>query len=120
MKIDEVKRKGVNKCIKLLVYLLLLSSRAIASPPTFSAFKSVPCDILITIGYAFAAVIPTIIMLMFVYGAGKYAFSAEDPSARKQALAIIRSAVIGGALFTLTDTLLNIVKGGSSWWDTCT
>jgi hypothetical protein len=55
---------------------------------------------------------------MFLYGATKYAMSADNPGGRKQGKDIIIHAIIGGIIFALwaaISVLLNIGTAGSPW-----
>ncbi|MFH1054559.1 MAG: hypothetical protein V1744_00535 [Candidatus Altiarchaeota archaeon] len=82
-----------------------------------SPFKDVPCSIINQVYGALNVVAPTLMVLMFTYGAVKYIWSAEDPGGRKTAKSICIAAVMGGIIFILVWGMYNVVKQG--WWDLC-
>jgi len=81
-----------------------------ASAQSLAMIEDIPCTV---IGAVFSAVVnvgSALIFIMLLYGAGKYAFAADDPGARKQGKNMMIHAIIGaiimgltGAIITLTD-----------------
>ncbi|MBU0761756.1 MAG: pilin, partial [Candidatus Altiarchaeota archaeon] len=80
-------------------------------------FKTVPCTILDAIFTALTAIGGTIVVTMFLYGGAKYAYSAEDPGARKQGKNMCIHAIIGGILIVLWETVKTILSNGT-WFKT--
>ena len=51
----------------------------------------------------------TLVLLMILYAAVKYVYSADDPGGRKQAKSIVVNAIIGGILLRIAMALADIV-----------
>ena len=80
-------------------------------------FKSLPCTIIMQVSGTFYAVVPALVMVMFVYGGAKYAYSADDAGGRKQGKTICIHAIIGGIIFALVWVVLSSLQ--ASWWGSC-
>ncbi len=78
--------------------LALLASATLAQ----AAIEDVPCSIVAALyTIIFTNVGPTLVGIMFLYGAGKYVYSADDPGGRKQGKEMCIHAIIGGVIITL-------------------
>jgi hypothetical protein len=75
-----------------------------------AAIATVPCTIANAIGNALLVIGPSIVLLMFIYGAAKYAYSAEDPGGRKQGRDICIHAIIGGIIIGLWAVVIGTVS----------
>ena len=101
--------------------LLILAKNALAEPTVSQSardmanlIQSVPCDVIDQVFYAIISVGPGIVAIMFIYGGIKYAYSADDPSGRKQGKTIMIHSLIGAILIMLVDPILNIMGIGGN------
>jgi hypothetical protein len=92
--------------LAVLLFLVLASSVAAGSAPRMDLKV---CSVISPVVDVFVAIGPTLVLLMFLYGAVKYVYSADDPGGRKQGKDICIHAVIGGMLLLLTWSVLTIL-----------
>jgi cbb3-type cytochrome oxidase subunit 3 len=71
--------------------------------------STVVCGVLRPIAETFKTVGPTIVLIMFLYGAVKYAYSADDPGGRKQAKSIVIQSIIAGILLLMVAVFMTIL-----------
>jgi hypothetical protein len=76
---------------------------------------TVPCLIIEGVWNALTVIVPSLITLMFLFGAAKYAYSANDPGGRKQGKNICIHAMIGGILFLLTWAVMDLLEFGTTY-----
>jgi hypothetical protein len=72
--------------------------------------EDVPCSVIVGVWKAISTVGPSLIIVMFLYGAAKYAYGVEEPGARKQGRDICVHAVIGGVLMGLLVGIIHALK----------
>jgi hypothetical protein len=94
------------------VFLVLLLIAVLA--PYFASASATEmvgfvCSIVKPIYDTLQVVGPTLVLIMFVYGATKYAYSADDPAGRKQGKDICVHAIIAGLLLMLSFTVMSIL-----------
>lgn len=106
-----------RKWFAVLFSLFLLS--VVASAADDDLIMNIVCSVIQPVYKALRVATPTLVGLMFMYGAVKYAFSADDPGGRKQAKSIMIHAVIAGILFGLITWVLGTVLGVNGLIDTC-
>jgi hypothetical protein len=107
---DENWRHRVSKkLINAGFGIALLASSASAQQCQDYDMCVLICRIVNTIVGAIRVVGPTIVALMFTYGAVRYIFSADDPAGRKQGKTICVHALIGGCLLLLISWLIGWV-----------
>jgi hypothetical protein len=94
--------------VSLTVFLVLPS----ASAQDMEIANKV-CSVIFPVWDTLKAAGQALVLLMFVYGGTKYAYSADDPGGRKQGKNICIHAIIGGILISLTSGVLTTlnVKG---------
>ena len=80
-------------------------------------FKRLPCSIINDIKSSLEVIVPTLVIIMFVYGGIKYVYSADDAGGRKQGKTVCIHALIGGMIFTLVSVVLSTLK--VTWWGSC-
>jgi hypothetical protein len=90
-----------------IMVLFFLSSLSSASGPA-QIIKNVICGLAAEVRLL-AGVLAT---LMFIYGGAKYAYSADDPGARKQAKNIAVGAIIGAIIVASAGGLVTAIAGG--------
>ncbi|MFH0861899.1 MAG: hypothetical protein V1875_02610 [Candidatus Altiarchaeota archaeon] len=98
----------------LIVPLSLLPSIADATAITF---KPLVCTLLLEVRAAVRTAGASLVVIMFIYGAVKYAFSADDPGGRKSGKMTCIHALIGGILIVLFEVIQTLVS--LTWWGTC-
>jgi hypothetical protein len=98
-----------QKLIKAGFATALLASFASAQVCNDYDMCRLICKIVNTIVGAIRVVGPTLVALMFTYGAVRYIFSADDPAGRKQGKTICVHALIGGLLLLLISWLIGWV-----------
>ncbi|MBD3389041.1 MAG: hypothetical protein GF414_09140 [Candidatus Altiarchaeales archaeon] len=84
---------------------------------SYSTISNVPCTFLLWIWEALKAIIPTMIAIMFIYGAAKYISSADDPSGRQKGKQICMHSVIGALIYILSVSVMLAV--GLTQADVC-
>jgi hypothetical protein len=93
--------------------LLVLSLIAVLTPLLASAgsitMVGFVCSIVKPIYDTLKVVGPTLVLIMFVYGATKYAYSADDPGGRKQGKDICVHSIVAGLLLMLSYTVMSIL-----------
>jgi hypothetical protein len=82
-----------------------------------SGMQTTVCYVINTALYALAVIGPTLVVVMFFYGAAKYIFSADDPGGRKAGKNTIIHSIIGGILILLANTY---IKGALGTWGCAT
>lgn len=88
--------------------LALLASATLAQ----AAIEDVPCSIVSALYQAiFQYIGPTLVGVMFLYGAGKYAYSADDPGGRKQGKEMCIHAILGGVIITMVTGVRTAMGG---------
>ncbi len=55
----------------------------------------------------------SIAIVMFIYGGGKYAYSADDPGGRKQGKNIAMHAIIGMVIVQASKALVSAIGGSA-------
>jgi hypothetical protein len=93
---------------KRWVTLLLLAAATLPSFASAQMWKVV-CNLITPVWFTVTSVGPSLVVVMFVYGAVKYAYSADDPGGRKQGRDICIQAMIGGAIGILTYGILKAI-----------
>jgi len=92
---NDMKPDTLNKTALALLTL---------AAPASAAIEDVPCSIIKALYDAiFLSIGPTLVGIMFLYGAGKYVYSADDPGGRKQGKEMCIHAIIGGVIITMVD-----------------
>ncbi len=95
-----------------LTLVSLLTSGSSVSGAS-NAIHTVPCKLLGGLFSALTTIGPSLVLLMMVYGAAKYAFSADDPGGRKQGKTIFIHAIIGAVIMGLIYIIVKAVLGAS-------
>jgi hypothetical protein len=93
--------------IRILSLVALLNAASTLASAT--SMEKVLCSILMPIGSALRAIGPSLFLVMFVYGAVKYAYSAEDPAGRKQGMSICIHSLVGGIILLMTGRIVQFV-----------
>ena len=75
--------------------------------------SAVPCEVIKQVADALKAIIPGLVGVMFLFGAAKYIYSADDPGGRKQAKSMINAAVIGAILAGTLELARGAIRGGT-------
>jgi len=87
------------------LFILGLSSMASAN-----MFQTV-IDFIAALIVTFRRVGGSLCFVMFIYGGARYIYSSDDPSGRKQAIAICVAAIVGGIIIAITpDILTNLAS----------
>ena len=97
----------------IVLSLLALMPAAVDATVTF---KPLVCSILLQVLDAIQTAGATLVLIMFTYGAAKYAFSADDPSGRKSGKMTCIHALIAGILIILYSVIYGLVSQGNPWW----
>ncbi|MFH0861900.1 MAG: hypothetical protein V1875_02615 [Candidatus Altiarchaeota archaeon] len=83
-----------------------------AASATLTPIHAVPCAVIEAMWEAVRSVAPMIFAIMFLYGAARYVYSADDPGGRKQGKNIIIHAIIGvlimGVLVAIVSIMTNL------------
>jgi hypothetical protein len=82
-------------------------------------FTSMPCTIVKQVKDTIDVVGPTLVLIMFTYGATKYAMSADNPGGRNQGKTICIHAIVAGLLFGLYKVVIPLVAKNITWWTLC-
>jgi hypothetical protein len=90
----------------ILTCLSVLSHTASAGG---GAALTIVCTVVEQVMEAFTYVAPSLVIIMFLYGGIKYAFSSDDPGGRKQGKMICIHAVVGGILILLVEWVATIL-----------
>jgi hypothetical protein len=101
-----------------LAGLILLSFTGLASASTVD-FTSLICSILSSIVETINIVVPTVILIMLLFGVTRYALAADNPGGRKQAKDTIIQSLVGGMIYGLWWTISNLLTFGSGMWTFC-
>jgi hypothetical protein len=119
MSLDAVSRglkaAGGVFSLSAAAVLLLLAPSASAQVD----FKTLPCTIISDVAGVVYIVGPTLILIMFVYGAIKYALAADNPSGRNNGKTICIQAMVAGILWGLWTVISTLLSGYITWWGTC-
>jgi hypothetical protein len=75
------------------------------------AIHDVPCAVIVAMWDALRGVAPALFTIMFLYGAARYAYSAEDPGGRKQGKNIIIQSIIGALIMGTLLVIISILRG---------
>ncbi len=113
---EKIARKKTAKwrlTAALAAAVVILSSQAEATVD----FTPLLCTILTEIKTAVLTVGSTLVLIMFAYGAVKYAFAADDPGGRKAGKMTCIHAIIGGILIVMYAAIESLVHVG--WWNIC-
>lgn len=97
---------------RLLISLMIISLNLYVSAQGGGAIGNLAqkiCDIIEPIYEAVLAAATSLVLLMFVYGGAKYAYSADDPGGRKQGKQIVIHSIIAGILLAIASTVLTTV-----------
>jgi RsiW-degrading membrane proteinase PrsW (M82 family) len=97
--------QGIPKKPLLYVFALSVLMLLATGVSAIIAVKDIVCSVIASVWWALAAIGPSMVLLMFLYGGTKYAYSADDPGGRKTAKNICIHAVIGGILMLLASAL---------------
>ena len=81
-----------------------------------SAIGSPLCSLLQSILNLFKAFFPALFVLMLIYGATKYIFSADDPGGRKVGKTRMIHAIIGIILLGLIRAILDMFGLTPGWY----
>jgi len=87
-----------------------------ASSVSAQNIEDIPCSVIVGLWDALLAIGAALIALMFMYGAAKYAYGADDPGGRKLGKNIIIHAIIGGLILSLIEALMTMFN---LWSDLC-
>ena len=79
----------------------------------------VPCQIITSIWDVLRGVAPIMFGIMFLFGAARYAYSADDPGGRKQGKNIIIHAIIGALILGALTAILAIMAGMPGGFPLC-
>ncbi len=93
----------------LLVALACLALMALATPVSAGYLDPIRNFICVDLVGAIRRIGNTLGILMFVYGGAKYAYSADDPGARKQALGICSAAVIAMIIIMIAKEVIDAI-----------
>ena len=81
-----------------------------------SAMGAPLCSLLQSILNLFKAFFPALFVLMLIYGATKYIFSADDPGGRKVGKTRMIHAIIGIILLSLIRAILDMFGLTPEWY----
>ncbi len=84
-----------------------------ASAQLVDTFRRTPCRILMNFYNAMDVVIPSLVFIMMVYGAIRYAYGADDPGGRKSGKNIFIQAIVGGLLFLMYTAVMTLIFGAA-------
>ncbi len=93
-----------------VVCILLAVVWPVPAAATFASIHRVPCSIITAVWEALRIVAPLIFGIIFLYGAAKYVYSAEDPGGRKQGKTILIHAIIGALIMGLLVAIVGILN----------
>ncbi len=91
----------------LFLALLVVSDAAAAA----TEMKDIACNVIKPIYETLKTIAPALVLLMFTYGAVKYALASDDPGGRKQAKNIMIHAIIAGLIIGIILWLMDDVLG---------
>jgi hypothetical protein len=103
IKMERRYMSKVRWLTALLVAYAMLSSPASASGNYLGGIIAVVC----TLVKSFKIMGYSIAIVMFIYGAAKYVYTADDPGGRKQALGVCVAAVMAMLIITAATTIIS-------------
>ena len=111
---ERIRMRWKTKAKTVYAALLSLAGSVSAAP----GITTTVCYVINSIAYAIYVIAPTMVGLMFTYGAIKYIFSADDPGGRKQGKMICIHAIIGGVIIILAGWASSVASGfkGAQWY----
>jgi hypothetical protein len=92
------------KGIGVILFFLFSASLAAAS----ITILAVPCQVVQASYNAVKAIGYALVAIMFLYGGGKYVYSADDPAGRKQGKSMCIHAIIGAIIMGLVGAVINV------------
>lgn len=93
--------KKADALLAVILTVYLISSSAAAS-----YLDNILVFIVCSLARSFRIMGYSIGMLMFVYGAVRYVYTADDPGGRKQAIGVCIAAVIGMMIIAMASTVI--------------
>jgi hypothetical protein len=94
-----LRKKTIIELICIIISMQTVSSANI---------EDVPCSVIRAVWDAMRTIAPSLIIIMFMYGAAKYVFSAEEPGARQQGKSICIHALIGGIILAILSAIVSM------------
>ena len=95
-------RKMMKKAIALLAVIFLASIVSAGNPRYLGPMINLVIaliEVFRTLGYSLA-------VIMFIYGGAKYAYTADDPGGRKQALGIMVASILAVVIIQIATVLI--------------
>jgi len=106
-------RKEMRNLVLSIFLILTLSSAAYATVD----FKTVPCRIILDVLTLMTRASASLVVLMMIWGAIKYIYSADDPGGRKQGKNTIIHAIVAGIIIGMWAAVQPLLA--VAWWGTC-
>ena len=97
----------------MLAAMVLSALLPHATAQTAIKIEEIPCAVISGVWRAIVTVGSSLIVVMLMYGAGKYAFSADDPGGRKQGKTIMIHAIIGALMMSIVVAVVTITGVGA-------
>jgi hypothetical protein len=83
----------------------------LAAAQVSAAIEDAPCLLIGGVYAALQGIAPSIVAIMFIFGAAKYVYSADYPGGRKQGKTICIHAIIGAIIMALLVGIITIFGG---------
>jgi hypothetical protein len=106
-------RKEMRNLVSSIFLILTLSLAASATVD----FKTVPCRVVLDVLTLMTRAAATFVILMMIYGAIKYIYSADDPGGRKQGKNTIIHAIVAGIIIGMWDVIRVLLA--NTWFGAC-
>ncbi len=98
--------------------LIMVGAALIAASQAVSAtLMDIPCGVVRAVASALAAIGPTIVAIMFIYGGVKYVYSADDPGGRKQGKTTMIHALVGAIIMALVVAVIALSGAAGNMCD---
>jgi hypothetical protein len=111
-----VKKEKMTSKTRIWAAAWVIAIAAAAPVSAALDFISIPCYLINQIFDVVDVVAPSLVAIMFAYGAAKYAYSADNPGGRNQGRTICVHALIGGIIFIMWFTVQKLLFSG---WTLC-
>jgi len=107
-------KKSLKTKLAIILLCLLYLATSASALTIAEAIKNVVCKVLKTVMDPLPTIGVSLVLLMIIYAAVKYVYSADDPGGRKQAKSIIVNALIGGIILLIAVPLGKLAVGSNA------
>jgi hypothetical protein len=92
---------------------LAVVAAAAGTASATTAIQTIPCMVIAGVWEAIRSIAPALLTVFFLYGAAKYAYSADDPGGRKQGKSIAINALIGFLIVAASKAVVEAVANAT-------